>query len=272
MKRKSTLPNARRRWQMVFLTMLIAAGCLLTSAANCAEENDTSAKIENTREALKQWVETRQLISQEKREMTLKREMLDARIDVVLREIASLQEKIKGAEESIAEADKKRAEMIAENEKLKAASASLTDTIERLEDRTKQLIQRLPDPIRDRIKPLSQRLPEEGKENKLSVSERFQNVVGILNEVDKFNRDISVFSEVRTFNDGTSVEVTTLYLGLGQAFYASANGAVAGIGTATETGWVWKENNLAAPQISDAIAILKNEKVATFVQVPVEIQ
>ena len=272
MKRKSIYQNAYGRWFACFLTMLIGVGCLLTSAANSAEENDTTAKIEDTREAIKQWVETRQLISKEKKEMALKREMLDARIDVVLREIASLQEKIKGAEESISDADKKRAEMIAENEELKAAASSLTDTVGKLEKRTQQLIQRLPDPIRDRIKPLSQRLPEEGKENKLSVSERFQNVVGILNEVDKFNREISVFSEVRTFNDGTSVEVATLYLGLGQAFYASANGAVAGIGTATETGWVWKENNLAAPQISDAIAILKNEKVAAFIQVPVEIQ
>ncbi len=271
MKWKSNKRDAGGHWLAWVCVWVWVCGSCLQPAIGYAADNEPVA-IDDTREALAKWVQTQQLISQEKKDLALSREMLNARIELVRHEIESLQEKIQKAEDSIAEADKKREEMMQQNEKLKASSASLVDTVATLESKTQNLLKRLPDPIRDRVKPLSQRLPQEDKETKLSVSERFQNVVGILNEVDKFNRDISVFSEIRTFNDGSSVEVTALYLGLGQGFYASANGSVAGIGTATDQGWVWKEDNLAASQISDVIAILKNEKVASFVQVPVEIQ
>lgn len=258
------------RLLIAWAVLLLFAGGLLSAAVYGDDEKTDD--IGQTQQALEKWVQTQQVISQEKKDLALSREMLNARIELVQHEIKSLQEKIQKARDSIAEADKKRAEMMAENDKLKASSASLTDTAAGLEERIRQLLKRLPDPICDRVKPLSQRLPEKDKDVKQSVSERFQNVVGILNEVDKFNRDISVFSEIRTFNDGTSVEVAALYVGLGQAFYASANGNVAGTGTATDQGWTWKEDNLSAPYIADAIAILKNEKVATFVPVPVEIQ
>ena len=228
--------------------------------------------IEETRMALEKWVKAKDLISKEKRDFELKKEILNERIDLVQHEINSLHGKISGAEDSIAEADKRRQDMLEENTKLKQASASLEGTLLDLEKRAQGLLKRLPDPIRQRVKPLSQRLPENPDETKLSISERFQNVVGILNEVDKFNREITVTSEVRDLPDGSSVEVAAVYIGIGQAYYASANGSVAGTGTATDEGWVWKQNNEVAPKIADAIAILKNEKVASFVSLPVEIQ
>ncbi|MBZ0257309.1 DUF3450 domain-containing protein, partial [bacterium] len=120
--------------------------------------------------------------------------------------------------------------------------------------------------------PLSQRLPDGSEEIKISVSERFQNVVGILNEVDKFNRDISVNSEVHELPDGSSAEVSALYLGIGQSYYVGSNGSVAGVGTVSDQEWAWKPANDAAAQISQAIAILKNELPALFVLLPVEIQ
>lgn len=267
MKRESEIRNNRLAIGSLLLFCIV---CLLSSGAISA--NKSTSNIENTRAALEKWVEIQRIISQEKRDLALAREMLTERIKLVHRESESLRGKISEAEESIAEADKKRAEMIEENEKLKEASASLGSTLFLLEGRTRQLLQRLPDPIRERVKPLSQRLPDSTGQSKLSVAERFQNIVGILNEVDKFNREISVTSEVRTLTSGSSIEVAALYIGIGQAYYASANGSIAGIGTVSDEGWLWRPANEAAAQIADAIAILKNEKVAAFVQVPVEIE
>ncbi len=267
MKRESEIRNNRLAIGSLLLFCIVY---LLSSGTVSA--NKSTSNIENTRVALEKWVEIQRIISQEKRDLALAREMLTERIKLVQCESESLRGKISEAEESIAEADKKRAEMIEENEKLKEASASLGSTLVLLEERTRQLLQRLPDPIRERVKPLSQRLPDNTGQSKLSVAERFQNIVGILNEVDKFNREISVTSEVRTLTSGSSIEVAALYIGIGQAYYASANGSIAGIGTVSDEGWVWRPANEAAAQIADAIAILKNEKVATFVQVPVEIE
>jgi septal ring factor EnvC (AmiA/AmiB activator) len=234
-------------------------------------ESDVN-KTQSTKVAMEKWIETQRVISQEKRDLALSKETLNDRIAVVQREIESLQSKITDAESSIAEADKKRAEMVEENEKLKMASNSLVSVLNNLEGKLRHLIERLPDPIRDRIKPLSQRLPNDSEQAKQSVAERFQNIVGILNEVDKFNREISMTSEVRTLDDGTSVEVAAFYMGIGQAYYVSASGNVAGIGTFSETGWVWKSNNEAAESIAAAIAMLKNEKPASFVHLPITIQ
>jgi septal ring factor EnvC (AmiA/AmiB activator) len=271
---KSTISGRKsdivRQRSAIGTLLLTSAICLLSSGAIFADMTD--GDVDKTRAALEKWVETRRIISQEKRDFELGREMLTERIELVQREIESLRGKIGEAEKSITEADKKRAELLEENEKLKEASASLSGTVIKLEARTREFLKRLPDPIRERVKPLSQRFPENPDETKLSLGERFQNIVGVLNEVNKFNREITVTSEVRKLPDGTSAEVTALYIGIGQAYYVNGKGDVAGIGTASPEGWVWTPANKAAAGIAKAIAILKNETAAAFVQLPVEIQ
>jgi len=241
------------RWTILALLIFVSLGG--------AVESD---RIDNVRALTERWVETRRVISKERQDWTLGREMLDERIKLVEREIASLREKIDEAQKSIGEADAKRAELVDENETLKASAAGLTETLAAMEARTVALDRRLPDPIRERIKPLSQRIPADPNDTNLSLAQRFQNVIGLLNEVNKFNREISVNSEVRTLPDSTSAEVTTLYVGIGQGYYVGA--------TASDTGWVWTQLNEAAGPIADAIALLKNEKVASFVKLPMEIK
>lgn len=228
--------------------------------------------VENTHETLDKWVETRRVISQEEHDWELGREMLNERVELVKREIDSIQGKMGEAKKNITEADKNRVALVEENEKLKEASTALNSVVLNLEKKTKALLERLPDPIRERIKPLSQRLPDNPQETKLSLSERFQNVVGILNEINKFNREITTTSEVRSLPDGSSAEVTALYVGLGQAYYVNASKTVAGIGNISDKGWIWTPANESAKQIADAVAVLKNEKVASFVQLPIKIQ
>jgi FtsZ-binding cell division protein ZapB len=249
---------------------LLSAVFFLTAAAVLAQE--VPEKLDGTRAALEKWVEIRRLISREQRDWALGKEVLLDRIDLVKREIETLKTRIREAEESIAEADKKRSELVDENEHLKQASATLKATAATLETRTKALLVRLPDPIKERVKPLSQRIPEDPSETKLSLSERYMNVVGILNAANKFNREITVTSEVRTLGNGKTAEVTALYVGIGQAYYVSADKTAAGYGTVSGDGWIWTPANDAAEEVARAIAILKNEDVADFVLLPVRIQ
>lgn len=245
---------------------------LVVAVLSWAAEPVVRDNIDNVRTTLEKWIEARQLISKEKRDWALGKEMLNEQIKLVEREISSLNEKITQAKESITDADKKRAELETENNKFKGASEELKSIIDKLEARTVALNKRLPDPIHERIKPLSQSLPEDPNQTKLSIAQRFQNVIGILNEVNKFNREITVTSEVRKLTDGSTAEVTALYIGLGQAYYVGANGTVAGIGRPSENGWVWEPTNDMAANIADAVAILKNEKVANFVPLPIKVQ
>lgn len=244
---------------------LAAAGWAAPAAAQ------DGGGVEAARAALDQWVQARRVISQERRDWELGRQVLEERIALVQREIDGLRSSIGTAQESIAEADRKRAELLATNERLKASAEGLLATVATLEARAVALLPRLPEPIRERVRPLSQRLPAPGATVEQSLGERFQNVVGVLNEVDKFQREITVTSEVRTLADGSSVEVTAVYVGVGRGFYASANGKAAGVGASTADGWAWTPADDAAPAIAQTIAILKNEMPAAFVRLPVHI-
>ncbi|HNT34156.1 MAG TPA: DUF3450 family protein, partial [bacterium] len=265
MRRTSELfgqESVKGRWCSTLRVGVLVAVALL-SASDRAFGSDVSS-IEKARTSLEKWVETQKIISQEQRDLALAKDVLNERIQLVEREIESLRAKTKETESGIAETDKKRAELVKENDTLKDASSALQEVLIVLELGTKRLLTRLPDPIRERVKPLSQRIPDGSEEVSIPLAQRFQNVVGILNEVNKFNGEITVTSEVRSLPDGTSAEVATLYLGLGQAYYMGGNGTIAGIGMPSEQGWQWKSTNESASAVSKALAILKNEQVASF--------
>lgn len=248
-------------------------GLLLAAlaAATALPAQEATDAVATTRTTVEKWVETRSLVSKEIRDWALGKESLTARLGVVQREIESLQKRIVTTEAGIADGDKKRAELLAENEVRKASAAQLEQRIATLEARLVAMLPRLPEPLRDRVKPLSQRLPRAGEASKQSLGERWQNVVGVLNEVDKWNREITVTSEVRQLGEGQSVEVAVLYVGVSQGFYATGNGKIAGFGTSTAEGWQWKPANELAPDVLRAIAIFKSEQVAAFVRLPVQV-
>lgn len=139
-----------------------------------------------------------------------------------------------------------------------------------LETKVKALVKRFPVPLAEKLKPLTQRLPEDSTSTTLSLAVRFQNVVGIINEANRFNREITQSSEIRKLADGSSVEVTAVYLGLAQGYYVGAGGRIAGIGRGAPEGWTWTESNDNGPAIERIVAILRNQKPAAFVPIPVK--
>jgi hypothetical protein len=233
---------------------------------------DEPESLQSTRETLAKWVETQQIISREKQDWQLGRQVLEQRIGLIEGEISMLQENIAEISDSLAEVEKERRELLVENRALESAAAGLDAVIPPLEGKTLQLLQSLPDPIRDHVRPLSVRIPEDPATTRLSLGERFQNIIGILNEINKFNRDISVYSEIRALPGGSTAEVKALYVGLGQAYYVTPTGDAAGVGHPTPDGWKWTPADELASDISRAIAILQNEEVPAFVPLPVTIE
>jgi len=255
------------------LPVAAVLGCALGSGAfGLGALGAADDGLDSARATLEKWVETRRVISQEKLAWATSRETLADRITLVDREIATLRTRIAETSTSVTAADTQGAGLRDQNALLKGASASLKDLITTLEERTKQLLPRLPEPIRERVKPLSQRFPDDPATSTTSIGERFQNVVGVLNEINKFNGEITLASEVRQLPDGTSSEVTALYLGIAQGYYVNASGTIAGVGTGTGDAWGWTPANEAAPRIAEAIAILKNEQVASFVKLPITVR
>ncbi|MEJ5259721.1 MAG: DUF3450 family protein [Anaerohalosphaeraceae bacterium] len=257
-------PSGMRRW----LFGLAAVG-LFFSAARASETAET---LETIRTATEKWVETQRILSKEKRDFALAKELLAERIALLEREIESVENKIREADASIAEADRKRDEMLEEKERLLDASSVLKKLVSRMEERVCALLERLPEPLRQHVKPLSQRIAAKSDSSRQSLSERFQNVVGILNEVDKFHKEITAVSEIRTLPDGTSQEVAAVYVGISCGYFSNPAQTAGGFGFPDENRWNWTVKPEIAGSVSDLIAILKNEKTASYVLLPLTIQ
>lgn len=221
------------------------------------------------RAAIEQWVETRRLISRETQEWRVAREVLEGRVELLAREITTIEQQIALTTNEIGDIDVQLAQARATRERLLAATAGLGAAIETLERRVLALLRRLPTPLRERVEPLSQRIPTDSTGSLPSLSERFQNVIGVLNEMQKFAREVHLTSEVRQLGEGERVEVSVLYLGLAQAFFVNPAGTVAGVGRPGPKGWEWERDDQLATAIQGAIAVYRNERPAVYVQLPV---
>lgn len=249
--------------------MVIAAASI--GAVPAAAPGGSPSPIDASRETLARWVETQQLIAKEKRDWQDGRQILAGRIDLVKAEIAALQASMKEQREAGSETVVKQAALGKESTELEQAQRVLRDAATDLEGRLQALEPQLPEPLRSKVASLYGRMPKDPASTTVSVAERFQNVVGILNEANKFNGEITMVNEVRTLSSGKPAEVRTIYAGLGQAWYLSAGGE-AGVGSPGPKGWTWTPDNSLAQPIGHAVDILHSKAKPAFVPLPVKIQ
>ena len=244
------------------ILLVIAAG------AACAQE-----ALDKAKQDLEKWIDTQRLVSKEEQDWRVGRELLQERIELVNRENTVLQEKIAQTKKESAESAVKLAELKAQNELIKNGIRPLEEDINQLELRTLAILPWTPEPVRLRVAPLSQRIPANPAESKLSLSERYQNVIGTLNELNKAARELSVAGEVRKLGDGRQVETTVFYIGLSQAYYVNEKCGVAGIGKLGKLGtWEWQERNDLVNPITQVLGIYRSEKPAAYVALPVSVK
>ena len=228
--------------------------------------------IDETRALLDKWVETRQLISEEKQDWHLEKSILTETQTLLNNEFNRLQESIEALESSATAVDEKRSKLTQEKDALRAASSVVANKIAALEAKTKRLLPLFPEPLTETIKPLIRRLPEDPENVELSLGERVQNIVGILSQANKFNNTIKLTSETRTLESGKEVQVNTLYWGLAMAYYVDASGEYAGVSYPTATGWQTTLIENAGPQISQLIDIYEGTDTKyQFVKIPAQI-
>jgi hypothetical protein len=171
--------------------------------------------------------------------------------------------------ESRTQADTEREEVEQKKIQLREASNAVKLRVVEFESQIRVLRKSLPPPLMETIDRLYLQLPEDSENTGKSVSSRMLVVVGILNEIDKFNNRIEVASELRNGPGGNEVQVQVLYLGLAQAYFVDQTGSFAGVGIPSREGWQWDNRPELAPPIARAIAIYENSEPAAFVALPV---
>jgi hypothetical protein len=234
----------------------------------CAE-----GEMEMARQQLEKWLETQRLSSKEEQDWRVGKELLQERVDLIRRETESVKEKVAQTKREMAESAGKLSELKAQNESLKSGLDPLVEDIKRFELRTLAILPWTPEPVRQRVAPLSQRIPANPAECKLTLSERYQNIIGTLNELNKAARELTVSGEVRKLADGRQVEATVFYIGLSQAYYVNEKSGVAGIGQLGPLGtWDWEERNGLVGPVSQVLGIYRSERPAAYVALPVSVK
>ncbi|MFO1012041.1 MAG: DUF3450 family protein [Planctomycetota bacterium] len=268
------MKNSRRRTKRLTTgsarRAAMGAFCFLVLGAS-APVQDAEPTLEKTRTVLGKWIETQQILSREASDWQQGRDVLGGRIELLRREVVGLQERLATSRQKIGETRSKREELVAKRAQLDAALKQLSDAVATMEREVLALRVRLPEPVQTRLQPLFARMPEGESEKRVSIAERYQNVLGILNELNKANGEISVAYEVRELDGAKPTEVRVLYVGLAQAYYLSGSGQ-SGIGRPSEKGWTWEPNQAVANDVTTALEIVEGKHTPAFVPLPVRIQ
>jgi hypothetical protein len=243
-------------------------------AAQAPAPRDLRAELELARETLSKYYESQKLLSKEKTDWKLGKEILTDRIGMMKSELDAIKQKTIEEEGKITDADKQRDELVQQNDALKEVGKLQEERVVDLEKRMISLVKRLPGPLESKLRPLIGQIPQGDVETKQSLSQRYATVMGIMNEVNKFNMDIVLATERRDLGEGLEAEVETLYFGLGHAYYAGSGETAkhAGFGYPSPTGYVWTAAPDAAGDIARAIGMQKNEQVPGFIGLPITIK
>jgi hypothetical protein len=258
------------RWQDVAMKsiMALAIVCLSVLAGAAAEAH----KLSETRSTLEKWVEARQLISRTRADWQGDKETIEQTARMIERELKDVEEKFSKLATNNAQVEKERSEAEASIKSSHDAITPAQQFATEFEAKLRAFVPRLPVPLQDILKPLLARLPADAATTKMKAWERVQVLIGILNELDKFNNGVTIFSEKRKNDKGAEVSVETVYVGLGAAYFVNDAGDFAGVGSPGTAGWEWSTRPELAGHVREVIRIYRNERPAKFVSLPVAIK
>ena len=252
------------RFIMVFLAL---AACSVHGVLG-------QSSIGDTRTALEKWVEARKQTAALKAEWSQEKETLEAAIGLFESQLEGLKKKIedvKTGEKGNEEIANQIKEQEARTQELDQVDAKLKELLAKLETKLKSVVKSFPAPLANRLKDFTAKIPEDSSDTKATNGQRMQLIAAILKEVDTFNSKITVESETRD-NQGLLVPVTTIYLGMAQAYFSDARGNFAGVGKPGPDGWVWTTDNSLGPEISKAVKIYEKKAPVGYANLPITIQ
>ena len=230
------------------------------------------APLVQTRSTLEKWVETRQLVSKARSDWQTDNETIQQTLALFERELQAVEEQMAKVSTNSAQVEKERLEAEAQQKTARESIERAREFATGFEAQLVKIVPKLPLPLQDIVKPLLNRLPSDPATTKMGAAERVQVVIGVLNELDKFNNAVTIFSEKRKNDKGEELSVETVYIGLGAAYFVSDAGDFAGMGTAGPNGWEWTIKPELGDAVREVIRIYKNERPARFVPLPAVIK
>lgn len=255
-----------------FLAAFFLAAVSLATAAEPASAPVGGNSMDQARALLQKWAETERLIASERHEWEQGKALLEGRITLVRQSVEEMKKKIAEAETKLADARKRAEEAEKEKADAKEASDALLAAAGELEKGVRDLVLRVPPHVKEKVKVLADRMPKEGADVKnIMAAERYQNVLGILNELNKNNLEIVSQPEIHEVTAGKKAEVKTVYVGLGQAYFVNAAGDIGGVGVPGADAWQWKTDPAIAKGMIEVLEVMKKTVSPKLVELPASI-
>lgn len=258
------IPTKKMRTPLLMLILLLG-GFMMANGAEVYTKARTT---------LKQWVETRQIIAEERTSWLAEEKTLTENIDFMTNEIETLKQAILDAKVDIDTQDDTQKALRADIKEFDEAIAIIEAAVPVFEKKLLELSTIFPAVFLGKVSTQMRRIPDPNSVRRLNVpiEDRIQNVISILQNLEYFNKTINLSSELREY-DGETIEVKTIYVGFGQAYFADEGQTTAGYGfPVIGKGWEWVPMPEIAQAVNDAILVADNRKPAVFVNVPVDLK
>lgn len=214
-----------------------------------------------------QWLDTDRQASSLQADWQAQQPILEQRLTLLKAEKAQLQAILKQSNDSQSSVETRRAELLTQQAELEQQQQDLTQGLSLLTKRIGAVSKRLPPPLKEAWREEQNATAEQAESSlQLQVS------LAQLSRLADFDQRISVHEMPITKPDGSNVLVKQLYLGIGMAWFVSADGQLSGWGQADDDDWTWEiKGELDASEISKAIAIFEKRQQADFVRLPVKL-
>lgn len=256
----------------IFLLLWLSLAAVpVSSQTPAGDAQGVAASIQSSRDTLSQWIETQRIISSEESSWQTTKLALEGRIALVQQELDDLNNKVAQSNKTISEEDTRKSNLQRDLDAAKSATQSLIEAAAALEKEILKLKTILPDPILKKVQALYDRIPEDPNSTKVSLAERYQNILGILNEADKANNELMVLSEVREIAGATPTEVETIYVGLAQAYFVNADRNFAGTGRPVDGKWQWERLDEISTDVAEMLSVISAKGKPKFVHLPIQI-
>ncbi len=257
-------------------------GITLLAVITChAQETNNEAEQEvnpsNSRELIRQWVQTEHIISEEKTSWQVEKQQMQDLLEIYQQELKLLNEELNVAGSSADLIDENKEKLESGLAQYREAKQILRSSMASLVPRMQKLIGRFPAPL---VEELSSDIDLISSPEALDKSrDVLKSIIAILNAAGSFNRTLTLADETRTLANGKKITVSVLYLGLCRAYYAADVGPLAGTGMPAATaatgeigGWLWTEDGDIADQVRRTIAVHKKSAQPQLVELPVQLQ
>ena len=265
------------------MTLLAVITCHAQEQNNKAEQEVNPS---NSRELIRQWVQTERIISEEKTTWQVEKQQMQDLLEIYQQELKLLNEELNLAGSSADLIDENKEKLESGLAQYREAKQILRSSMASLVPRMQKLVGRFPAPL----------VEELGSDIDLIRSSQaldkprdvLKSIIAILNAAGSFNRTLTLAEETRTLANGKKITVSVLYLGLCRAYYAADVGPLAGTGvpaataatadtaataaTAAAGGWLWTEDGGIADQVRRTIAVHKKSAQPQLVELPVQLQ